>query len=179
MQRRVKKVFKALSKKGMVRAFIETEKKEYIYPQITSRGPKKTVKRTYIILLGVLGIIFLLVVGIMFYNQLIKSNITKPVSPGDLPDRQDIDGMTRVHHAVIGSDLETLKVLIEKGADINIRDNYGWTPLHWAVFKGDEAIRGFLVQKGALVTIKTTRKWFKYPAGLTALEMEKIVRSRK
>jgi len=176
MQRRVKKVFGALSKKGMVRAFIETEKKEYIYPLITSRGPEKTVKRTYIILLGVLGVIFLSVVGIMFYNQLIKSDVTQSVSRGNTLDQQDVDGMTRVHHAVIGSDLETLKVLIDKGADLNIRDNYGWTPLHWAVFKGDEIIRGFLVQKGALVTIRTTRKWFKYPAGLTALEMETMIK---
>jgi len=31
----------------------ETEKKEYIYPLITSREPKKPIKKTYIILLGV------------------------------------------------------------------------------------------------------------------------------
>lgn len=162
----------------MVRAFIETEKKEYIYPLITSKEPKKPIKKTYIILLGVLGVILLLAVGITLYNQLIKSDVTQPVSPGNSMDQQDGDGMTQVHHAVIQADIETIKALIEKGADMNIRDNYGWTPLHWAIFKGDEAIRGFLVQKGASVTIQTTRKWFKYPAGLTAVEMEKIVRIR-
>jgi ankyrin repeat protein len=176
MQRKVKKVFNALSKKGMVRAFIETEKKEYIYPLITSKAPKKPIRKTYITLLGV---IILSVVGITLYNQLIKSDVTQPVSPVNSLNQQDGDGMTQLHHAVIQSDMEAVKALIEKGADINIRDNYGWTPLHWAVFKGDEAIRGFLVQKGASVTIKTTRKWFKYPAGLTAVEMEKIVRSKK
>lgn len=179
MQRKVKKVFNALSKKGMVRAFIETEKKEYIYPLITSKPLKKTVKKTYIILLGVLGVILLLVVGITLYNQLIKSGITRPVSRGNSLDQQDGDGMTQLHLAVIQADMEAIKALIEKGADINIRDNYGWTPLHWAIFKGDEAIRGFLVEKGASLTVQTTRKWFKYPAGLTAVEMEKIIKRKQ
>ena len=176
MQRKVKKVFNALSKKGMVRAFIETEKKEYIYPLITSKPPKKTVKKTYIILLGVLGVILLSVVGITLYNQFIKSDITRPVSRGNALNQQDGDGMTQVHHAVIQADMETIKALIEKGADINIRDNYGWTPLHWAIFKRDEVIRRFLVQKGASMTIQTTRKWFKYPKGLTAVEMKKMIK---
>jgi hypothetical protein len=176
MQRKVKKVFNALSKKGMVRAFIETEKKEYIYPLITSKAPKKTVRKTYIIMMGVLGVILLLVVGITLYNQLTNSDITNRVSPGNSLNQQDGDGMTQLHYAVIQVDMEAIKALIEKGADINIRDNYGWTPLHWAIFKRDEVIRRFLVQKGASETIQTTRKWFKYPAGLTTVEMEKMIK---
>jgi serine/threonine protein kinase len=131
--------------------------------------PGKPVKKIYILLIG---IIFLLVVGIAVYNQLINNEI-KDVSAGAL-NRQDRYGMTLLHHAVIRSDTAAVRTLIEKGADLNTRDHYGWTPLHWAVFKRDQVVYRFLVQKGASITIKTTRKWFRYPAGITAEEIGKI-----
>ena len=175
MKRKVKKVFKALSKKGMIRAFVETDKKEYVYPLITQNTPKKALKRIVFLLLGM---VFLLAVGKTAFNLLMKDKSTGSVSQTILSDRKDRYGMTALHHAVIRADMETVKGLIEEGAGINTRDNYGWTPLHWAVFKQDEIICRFLVQTGASTTITSTQSWFKFPAGKTAVEMAKITKNK-
>jgi hypothetical protein len=177
MQRRVKKVFKALSKKGMVRAFVETGKREYVYPLITQGKTKKALTKIYFLLLGM---VFLLAVGIMAFKLLLENKQMDPVSISqkNAMDRQDRYGMTSLHHAVNRGDVETIKDLIEKGAGINARDNYGWTPLHWAVFKQDEIICRFLVQSGASATITTTRPWFKFPAGITVMEMARITNNK-
>jgi hypothetical protein len=175
MQRKVKKVFKALSKKGMIRAFVETDKKEYVYPLITRNIPKKALKKIYFFLLGM---VFLLAVGMAAFSLLVKDKSTGTVSQTILSDRQDRYGMTALHHAVIRADMETIKDLIKEGAGINTRDNYGWTPLHWAVFKQDEIICRFLVQSGASTTITSTQSWFKFPSGITAVEMAKITKNK-
>ena len=177
MQRRVKRVFKALSKKGMIRAFVETGKKEYVYPLITQGKTKKALTKIYFLLLG-MG--FLLAAGMTVFNFLLKDKSTNPVSVSqkNSMDHQDRYGMTSLHHAVIRGDIEIIKNLIEKGAGINVRDNYGWTPLHWAVFKQDEIICRALVQSGASTTVTTTRSWFKFPAGITVVEMAKITNNK-
>jgi hypothetical protein len=177
MQRRVKKVFKALSKKGMTRAFVEIGKREYVYPLITQGKPKNAIKNIYFLLLGM---VILLAVGMTVFNLLLKDKPTNPVSVSqkNFMEHQDRYGMTPLHHAVIRGELETIKGLIEKGAGINVRDNYGWTPLHWAVFKQDEIICRSLVQSGASTTITSTRSWFKFPAGITAVEMARITNNK-
>jgi len=177
MQRRVKRVFKALSKKGMVRAFVETGNREYVYPLITQGKTKKALTRIYFLLLGM---VFLLAVGITVFNLLLKDKPMGPVSdsPKNALDRPDRYGMTSLHHAVNRGDMETIKNLIKKGMGSNARDNYGWTPLHWAVFKQDEIICKVLLQSGASATITTTRSWFKFPAGITAVEMAKITNNK-
>jgi hypothetical protein len=45
--------------------------------------------------------------------------------------------------------LEIIKLLTEKGADINVRDESGFTPLHWAVYYRKTGIVRHLVAKGA------------------------------
>lgn len=177
MKRRVKRVFKALSKKGMIRAFVETGKREYVYPLITQNKSKKALKKIYFLLLG---IIFLVAVGLTAFNLLLKDKPTNVVSVSQKNslDHQDLYGMTPLHHAVIRADMETIKGLTKKGAGINTQDNYGWTPLHWAVFKQDEILCRFLVKSGASTTITTTQSWFKFPAGITAVEMAKITNNK-
>ena len=175
MQRKVKKLFKALSKKGMIRAFVETGKKEYVYPLITQNKPKKALKKIVFLLLGM---VFLLAVGMTAFNLFMKEKPTGSVSQAVSSDRRDRYGMTALHHAVIRADMETIKRLIQEGAGINTRDNYGWTPLHWAVFKQDEIICRFLVQTGASTTITSTQSWFKFPAGTTAVEMAKMTKNK-
>jgi ankyrin repeat protein len=171
MQRKVKKVFRALSKKGMTRAFVETGKSEYVYPLITQSVPKKNLKKRYIILPI---IICLLIIGILVLNLLLKD---KPISQKNSPDFRDRYGMTALHHAVIQAEMDTIKRLIIEGAAIDSKDNYGWTPLHWAVFKQDEKICRHLINSGASIYVSTTRSWFKFPGGITVLEMAKITQN--
>ncbi len=177
MQRRVKRVFKALSKKGMIRAFVETGKKEYVYPLISQNQTKKALKN---IIFPLLGMVFLLAAGVAVFNLLLKDKPTDSVSVSQKNslDYRDLYGMTPLHHAVIQGERETIKDLIEKGAEINARDNYGWTPLHWAVFKQDEIICRSLVQNGASIAVNTSRSWFKFPAGITAVELAKITNNK-
>jgi ankyrin repeat protein len=47
-----------------------------------------------------------------------------------------------------------IKLLLEKGADVEAKVEDGWTPLLWAAEKGYETIVKLLVEKGANVESK-------------------------
>jgi serine/threonine-protein phosphatase 6 regulatory ankyrin repeat subunit B len=51
--------------------------------------------------------------------------------------------------------LDRVKALLERGADINEPDELGWSPLYWAVSSGQTEVAGFLVARGANVQTKT------------------------
>ena len=55
--------------------------------------------------------------------------------------------------------LEIIKFLVEKDADINIKDKQGWTPLIWASWSGMDKIVDFLIKKGADINAKTDKGW--------------------
>jgi len=55
--------------------------------------------------------------------------------------------------------LEIVKLLVEKGADITLKDNEGWTPLVWASWSGTDKIVSFLLNKGAKINVQTDKKW--------------------
>lgn len=66
-------------------------------------------------------------------------------------NKRDEKGETVLHHAVENSDHKTVRLLIEKGAEINARDKNGYTPLHCAVFaKSLENVK-VLLRSGAEV----------------------------
>jgi len=65
------------------------------------------------------------------------------------------DGWSALHWAAYMNRLDVIKVLIENGADVNIRERiYNVTPLHRAVCKGHLDAAKFLIDKGADVKIK-------------------------
>ncbi|KAK0721680.1 hypothetical protein B0T26DRAFT_739157 [Lasiosphaeria miniovina] len=51
------------------------------------------------------------------------------------------------HEAVV-------KLLLEKGADTEVKDKGGWTPLSWAAEQGHEAVVKLLLEKGADTEVK-------------------------
>lgn len=64
------------------------------------------------------------------------------------------DGTTALYHAIQPRKIELVKLLVSKGADINlITDNDGRYPLHCAAVK-DREIARFLVSMGANVNAK-------------------------
>lgn len=62
-------------------------------------------------------------------------------------NKQDQFGFVPIHWAVQEGHAETVKFLVENGADFNARDSDGQTPLHWAVDRGHTELIHFLVQK--------------------------------
>jgi len=65
------------------------------------------------------------------------------------------NGITALHLAVIEDRYKCAEVLIDCGAELEIRDPLGWTPLHAAVFAGNiRAVRA-LCNKGADVCATT------------------------
>jgi RNA polymerase sigma factor (sigma-70 family) len=59
------------------------------------------------------------------------------------------DGMTPLHHAAAwGAGEAVAGLLLEKGVDVNIADDYAWTPLDYAIDKGRTEMAEFLKAKG-------------------------------
>ena len=45
--------------------------------------------------------------------------------------------------------LSVVQLLVEMGADINVKNGEGWTPLHWAAWASDLSVVKLLVKSGA------------------------------
>jgi hypothetical protein len=59
-----------------------------------------------------------------------------------------------LHQAVVGGDIEQVKSLLSKGADINEKNRLGGTPLHTALLNKKEAIAELLISKGADLNVR-------------------------
>ena len=55
--------------------------------------------------------------------------------PHDL-DASDVYGKTPLHLAIVASDFEVTRMLLDRTTDINVRDNRGCTPLHYVISEG-------------------------------------------
>jgi pectate lyase len=63
-----------------------------------------------------------------------------------------------LHLAAGLGDLARVKSLVEKGVDVDKRDEVGWTPLYWAASTAEEEVAEFLVGKGAAIDVRTNNK---------------------
>jgi len=74
------------------------------------------------------------------------------VESGESVNEQDIAGrMAPLHVAAAKTNLpkEVWMVLLDNGADVNIKDRYGRTPLHLIARAGDPRLAMLLIEKGA------------------------------
>jgi hypothetical protein len=74
---------------------------------------------------------------------------------------------TLLHAAAHNAQLEVVKELLNRNADVNALNASGYTPLHDCASRGTEEIAVMLMQKGADLTIRNK-------AGLTPLGMAKL-----
>lgn len=55
-----------------------------------------------------------------------------------------------IHSAVAnGTSLAIVRMLVEAGAEVNVRQRHGWTPLHGAAMSGDADLVRYLLDRGA------------------------------
>jgi ankyrin repeat protein len=71
----------------------------------------------------------------------------------DLVNAHDASGATLLHHAAGFGNLETMKLLLDKGADVNAGNRRKSTPLFWALH--DEAKTRLLLSRGADVNARS------------------------
>jgi ankyrin repeat protein len=62
-----------------------------------------------------------------------------------------VQGQTTLHKAAEGGNLTSVKYLVEKGTDVNMKDKDGITPLFFAASSGNLEVVKYLVEKGANV----------------------------
>ncbi len=72
---------------------------------------------------------------------------------GEDPDRLNPDGLhshaTPLHHAALGGHLDVVKLMVERGARLDIRDTiFDGTPLGWALHNGQTAVAEYLRGRG-------------------------------
>jgi ankyrin repeat protein len=58
-------------------------------------------------------------------------------------------GMTPLHRACVSRNVDTVSLLLDKGAMINDRNKDGWTPLHYATTNDRADVANLLLEKGA------------------------------
>ena len=59
-----------------------------------------------------------------------------------------------LHDAARAGDIAAVRRLLERGANVNARDEYRRTPLHHAAFSGNTEVAALLIQKGANVNAR-------------------------
>ncbi|CAG9984884.1 unnamed protein product [Clonostachys byssicola] len=70
-------------------------------------------------------------------------------------DSPSFDGSTPLIIATGAGRLDSIRLLLDHGADVSIADYAGWTPLHWAVNRNRQHIVRLLVDCGADPTVES------------------------
>ena len=85
-------------------------------------------------------------------------------------EKKDIN--QALHHAANHGQHYAATLLLDHGAEVNLKDNNGWTPLHHAAWKGHTDVATLLIDRGADVNVKTID-------GRTPLELAEDAGNRK
>ena len=67
-------------------------------------------------------------------------------------NEQDCKGITVLHRSCFSGQLEATRLLVESGADLELRDDQGWSCLHYAAYSGDVDVVNLLIDSCVDVT---------------------------
>jgi ankyrin repeat protein len=84
---------------------------------------------------------------------------SRPGSDGQIPLADPVGGLSALHFAVREGALESVRILLAKGADINQTSIDGSAPLLVAVQNGHYEIAQFLLDKGATPNLPNSKGW--------------------
>lgn len=77
--------------------------------------------------------------------------------------------------AIDNNNLDKVKLLVEQGADVKMKNWNGWTPMHSAAKVGSMEMVEFLISKGFLVNEKTTSDIGNFKKGTKPTEIARIM----
>ena len=99
----------------------------------------------------------LLAVGFFVNDTAPPSNDAAPLSSAPAGTREATppdSGSSSLHEAIATQDAELVRILIEGGANVDVKDVFGEPALHEAIALGDPAMVNILVEAGADVNAK-------------------------
>jgi hypothetical protein len=73
--------------------------------------------------------------------------------------KDDLSGATPLHYAAGNGHIEIARLLLENGADVNVKSVGGPTPLHWAAQNGHVDILHLLVENGVDLEAQSNYGW--------------------
>lgn len=82
----------------------------------------------------------------------IKENDTEKVK--ELIENKDENGLTPLLQAIKNKSIDTVKLLVNAGADVNARDKNGWTSLRWAAKNNAADVAKLLLDAKANVDLR-------------------------
>ena len=78
-------------------------------------------------------------------------SVHKMVLDAPAPARMDDDIDRLLHQATQNGDVELVKQLLDKGANVDHENEQGLTPLHWSALNGRSDLAEILIEHGAAV----------------------------
>jgi hypothetical protein len=82
----------------------------------------------------------------------------KQVAERKLPTGPEQEKLTKsLYQAIMARDIDRIKSIISKGADVNAKDRQGWTSLHTALMYSSKEVMELLISEGADVNAKDNR----------------------
>ncbi len=158
---------------GVKRIFIQTEKGEFLYPAIIER--QKPGWQMWLPLIPLMAVLLFIAFSLLKSKGAVQKQVSgTAITVGSEKTKNDAEQMTRlVGYLATDQFRQFENSLVRDSFPLDRQDSYGWTLLHWAAMCGNDAAYQYLIDRGADTQIRTKKRWFRFAAGATAMEIKK------